>query len=121
MICDVPRWNVNPVRFVYLRERYPDSKYFYSCLDEITYGKDYQDFNTEINRRINSFFDNDFYANKILRPEIYLNSKKIPLNILREGKMLYIDSNHLTFYGAMLVSPVFDEPFSVIAKNNSKL
>lgn len=110
-ICDVPHWNVSPVRFFYLKERFPDVEYIDSCLGKVDYIGFFKKYNAVFNDQVMLSYGEVLGRDYVLMPDRVIASEDILRQIIRNGKLLYDDSNHLSYDGAIYVSAIFERPF----------
>jgi len=117
VVLDVPNWNDNPIRRLYLNKRYPNIEYFSENVRQITVGDTYSKYNQKFNFLL---FNRGDVINKrhVLDAGSYFGSDNASSIIVQNNRMLYSDSNHLSVEGALFVAPLFDESFKQMEAEN---
>jgi len=101
VVEDVPAWNMDPTRFVCLEMRYPGIKGFSRWRELVTYRSDEQ-YRAEINAACERL-------RFIRQPLAHMKDSSPDETVLRNGILMYNDSNHLSQAGSVSVSSMFDD------------
>lgn len=113
LVYDVPTLTEEPDRALYIAKRF-GSDIVVNNLGQTS--EEYESLNQDAITVISEISQQ--YKIQIIKPEmLFYKKNKNKSIVLNDGKMLYIDTGHLSTYGSHYVAPAFDELFQRISKD----